>query len=237
MTGGDQARRAIRACQHAGLRVVNLGDCTCALRGRLVVLALPHGLRVVWPYEEPCPIHGVLDHAGSEPATEVRAGRMETGHGKRVMERSVPDLGRRLAAQLDAQFGQDAALARRLNTAQWRLRRANDRLWWGLHPDGLAGVYGEDPAAVDVAFAEHRSEVLGARDPLAAVQQVHWQIHRAFIAYQTVAEERRQLAADIGELIRQFVDALLDAGWSEEQARNTSVRELASNKRATQERN
>ncbi|MBV8989170.1 MAG: hypothetical protein JO372_11495, partial [Solirubrobacterales bacterium] len=45
MTGGDEAKRAIRACQHAGLPVVNLGDCTCALRGRLVVRALPHGLR------------------------------------------------------------------------------------------------------------------------------------------------------------------------------------------------
>jgi len=153
------------------------------------------------------------------------------------MERSIPDLGRRLAAQLDAQFGRDAALARRLNAAQWRLNRANDRLWWGLHPDGLAAVYGEDPAAVDVAFAEHRSEVLGARDPLAAIQQVHWQIHRAFIAYHAVAEERRQLAAEIGELIRQFVDALVAVGWSEEQARSTNVRELASNRRATQERN
>jgi hypothetical protein len=86
-------------------------------------------------------------------------------------------------------------------------------------------------------FGEHRSEVLGARDPLAAVQQIHWQIHRAFIAYQTVAEERRQVAAEIGELIRQFVDALVAVGWSEEQARSTKVRELASNRRATQERN
>ena len=153
------------------------------------------------------------------------------------MERSVPDLARRLAAQLDAQFGQDAALAERLNAAQSQLQRASDRLWWGLHPDGLAAVYGEDPAAIDLAFAEHRSEVLGARDPLAAVQQVHWQIHRAFIAYQTVAEERRQLAAEIGELIRQFVDALVAVGWSEEQARTTNVRELASNKPATQRRN
>jgi hypothetical protein len=162
---------------------------------------------------------------------------METAHRERAMERWVPDLARRLAAQLDAQFGQDAALAGRLNAAQWRLNRANDRLWSGLQPDGLAAVYGEDPAAVDVAFAEHRSEVLGARDPFAAVQEVHWQIHRAFITYQTVAEDRRQLAADIGELIRQFVDALVAVGWSEEQARNTNVRELASNRQATQERN
>jgi hypothetical protein len=237
MTGVDEAKRAIRACQLAGLPVVNLGDCTCALRDRLVVLAQPRGLRVVWPYEERCPIHGLLDRAGPQLPTEVRAGSVETADGKRAMEQSVPDLAQTLAARLDAQFVQDAAIARRLNAAQWRLQRANDRLWWGLHPDGLAAVYGDDPATVDVAFGEHRSEVLGARDPLAAVQQVHWQIHRAFIAYQAVAEERRQLAAEIGGLIRQFVDALVAVGWSEEQARSTNVRELASNRRATQERN
>ena len=111
--------------------------------------------------------------------------------------------------------------------------RANDRLWWGLHPDGLAAVYGEHPAVVDMAFAENRSEVLGAPDPLAAVQQVHGSIRKAFIDYQSAAEERRQLAADIGELIRQFVDALVAAGWSEEQARNASVHELAATTKQT----
>ena len=79
--------------------------------------------------------------------------------------------------------------------------------------------------------------MLGAPDPLAAIQQVHWQIHRAFIAYQTVAEERRQLAADTGELIHQLVHSLLAVGWTEEQARTTNVRELASDNRATQGRN
>jgi hypothetical protein len=152
------------------------------------------------------------------------------------MSRLVPGPARRLASRLDALFGQDAALARRLDAAQEQLHRANDRLWSGLHPDGLATVYDQDPAAIDLALDVHRSEVLGARDPLAAVQQVHWQSDRAFIANQTVAEERRQLAAEIGELIRQFVDALVAAGWSEEQARNTDVRELASNKPATQRR-
>jgi hypothetical protein len=43
----------------------------------------------------------------------------------------------------------------------------------GRASDGLAAVYGEHPAAVDVAFAEHRSEVLGSADPLVAIQQVH----------------------------------------------------------------
>jgi hypothetical protein len=233
----DEGKRAMRACQHAGLPVVKPGECTCALRGRLVVLTQPRGLRVVWPYEEHCAIHGLDDRAGLRPATEACTGSVETADAKRATEESGLDLAQRIAAQLDARFGVDATLATRLNDAQRRLQRANERLWWGLHPDGLAAVYGEDPAAIDVAFAEHRSELLGACDPLAAIQQVHWQIHRAFIAYQAVAEERRQLAAEIGELIRQFVDALVAAGWSEKQARNSNVRELASSKRATQGRN
>lgn len=143
------------------------------------------------------------------------------------MSRPVPKPARKLAAQLGVLFGQDAVLARQLNEAQQRLQSANDRLWWGLHPDGLAAVYGEDPAAVDVAFAEHRSEVLGAPDPLVAVQQVHWRIHAAFLDYQNTAEQRRQLAAEISALIRQLEDSLTAAGWTEEQARNANVHQLA----------
>jgi hypothetical protein len=50
---------------------------------------------------------------------------------------------------------------------------------------------------------------------------------KAFIEYQAAAERRRQLAAEVGETIRQFVDQLLAAGWSEEQARDANVHELA----------
>lgn len=149
----------------------------------------------------------------------------------------ITQTARRLAAQLEQQFGRDADLAKRLCKAQRRLERANDRLWWGLHHDGLAAVYGEHPAAVEVASAENRSEVLGAPHPLRAVQQVHWIIHNAFIDYQTAAEERRQLAAATGELIRRFIDALVAAGWSEEQARNANVRHLATDKPAIPRRN
>jgi len=53
------------------------------------------------------------------------------------------------------------------------------------------------------AAVHSESEVLGSHDPLGAVQEVHWQIHDAHNDYQTAAEDRRQLAADIGELIRQ----------------------------------
>ena len=97
------------------------------------------------------------------------------------MSHAVPEAARALAAQLERQFGRDAELARRLADAQRRLARGNDRLWWGLHPDGLAAVYEEHPAPVDVAFAANRSEVLGAANPLAAIQDAHRRIHSAFI--------------------------------------------------------
>ncbi len=143
------------------------------------------------------------------------------------MSGAISESARELAVQLARRLAQDAELAQRLCDAQQRLAHANDRLWWGLHPDGLAAVYGEHPAAIDVAFAENRSEVLGAPDPLGAAQQVHWSIHRAFIDYQTAAEERRALTADTGESIREFVDALVAAGWTEQQARNVDVHKLA----------
>jgi hypothetical protein len=73
MTGADQVKRAIHACRHAGLPVIDPADCACGLRGRLVVLIRPDGLRVLWPYEQRCPIHGLPDSEGSKPAKHVRA--------------------------------------------------------------------------------------------------------------------------------------------------------------------
>jgi hypothetical protein len=130
-----------------------------------------------------------------------------------------------LAAELERQFGRDAELARRLADSQDRLMLANDRLWWGLHRRPRDRLRRAPRCGRD--FAENRSEVLGAPDPLAAVQKVHWSIRKAFIDYQAAAEERRQLAAEVGETIRQFVDALMAAGWTEEQARDANVHELA----------
>jgi hypothetical protein len=147
------------------------------------------------------------------------------------VSRPAPERACQLAGELELRFARDAELARRLNDAHERLRRANDRLWWGLHPDGMATLYGEHPAAVEVAFAEHRSEALCAPDPLQAIQQAHWQIHRAHCDYQDAAEERRQLAVDVGEITRSFVDELIAAGWSEQEARNANVHELAGSRR------
>jgi len=58
MTTDREVSRTIAACRRAGLAVVDEGDCTCRLRGQLVVLARAGGLQVVWPYDQRCPIHG-----------------------------------------------------------------------------------------------------------------------------------------------------------------------------------
>jgi hypothetical protein len=144
------------------------------------------------------------------------------------VSRSVPGRARTLAAELALRFAQEAQLATRLNEAHQRLRHANERLWWGIHPDGMAAVYGEHPAAVEAASRENHSQALGARDPLQALQQAHWQIQRAHCDYQNVAEGHRRLAARIGEIMGALVDELVAAGWSEREARETSVHDLAS---------
>jgi hypothetical protein len=64
-------------------------------------------------------------------------------------------------------------------------------------------------------------------DPAAEALVIHEQIHRAFCAYQSASERRRQLAVDVGELSQQLTDTLTAAGRSPEQARSANVHELA----------
>jgi hypothetical protein len=71
--GADHLNRAVRACRRAGLTVINQHECTCRLRGRLVLLAQPGRLELLWPYRHPCPIH---DLAARHPR-RVDAGRQE----------------------------------------------------------------------------------------------------------------------------------------------------------------
>jgi hypothetical protein len=56
---------------------------------------------------------------------------------------------------------------------------------------------------------------------------VRWQIHAAHNDYQTAAEDRRRLAADIGELIGDLVRELRATGWTEDEARKVNVHDLA----------
>jgi hypothetical protein len=66
-----------------------------------------------------------------------------------------------------------------------------------------------------------------ARRLAARLSVIHWQIHGAFSTYQAAAEQRRQLAVDVGEISQQFTDALCAAGYTAEQARQANVHQLA----------
>jgi hypothetical protein len=152
-------------------------------------------------------------------------------------DRPVPDAARRLAGELAEAFAQDQALAVRQAEAQHRLQAANDRLWSGLHPDALGLIYENAAAGGGEGSSQVAEAMLDAIDSglpvaevqaavLAGLQQAHWQILRGFCDHQTVREDRRHLAAEIGELTATFVAELLDAGWSEQQARQADVHQL-----------
>jgi hypothetical protein len=49
------------------------------------------------------------------------------------------------------------------------------------------------------------------------------------IAYQDAAERRRQLAAEVGELVGGLIASLVAAGWSEQDARQVNVHNLSEN--------
>jgi len=152
----------------------------------------------------------------------------------------VPEAARQLAGQLADALEQDRGLAEQQNDAQHRLRAANGQLWSGLHPDALGLIYDDDTAAVGVreggsVITGRMIDALRAGLPAAEVeaavlpglQEAHWAIHRAFSDYQRISEDRRHLAAEIGELIAQLVAELVAVGWSEDEARNADVHQLA----------
>ncbi len=153
------------------------------------------------------------------------------------MTNQVPDAARRLAAELGDAFEQDRGLAERLTAAQHRLQAANGRLWSGLHPDALGLVYdgaarvGQGSSAIAEGVVDAVRSGAAAAEVEAAVlgelQEAHWAIHRAFSEHQQLGEDRRHLAAEIGELIASLVSELVAAGWSEGQARTADARLLA----------
>lgn len=151
------------------------------------------------------------------------------GNGRRA----VPAKARELAARLSALFAKDVEIVVRANDAQRRLAQANERLWSGVAPDAFGVIYdgaapaGTSPIArlIDAPLPAGRAGTQTAL--LTALQDAHWQVRRGFCEYQSACEERRQLAAGVGETIREFVDVLVSAGWSEDEARNANVHELA----------
>ncbi|MGI8902192.1 MAG: hypothetical protein ACR2IP_00665 [Solirubrobacteraceae bacterium] len=164
---------------------------------------------------------------------------MTEAKGGAEMAAEVPDAARQMAGRLAEAFERDRGLAEQLNDCQDRLQAANDQLWSGLHPDALGLLY-DDTTAVGVrqgasviagamvdALRSGGSEADVEASVLPGLQEVHWTIHRAFSEHQRISEDRRHLAAEIGELIAQFTAELIAGGWSEEQARNADVHHLA----------
>jgi hypothetical protein len=130
-----------------------------------------------------------------------------------------------LADVLAALFEGDRQLAVALNTAQRRLLAANERLTVAM-PVGavLSAVLGLGGA--DLGGAGRRPPVLDADSPVAALGEVAQRIRGALVDYQHVAEQRREVAADVGEATVRLVDALIAAGFSDTQARRADVRAL-----------
>jgi hypothetical protein len=158
------------------------------------------------------------------------------------MAAETPDAARRLAGRLAEAFERDQKLAEAQTDALGRLRAANDELWSGVHPDALGLLYDDAPAAGIGEQGQVRSRVTavladarhaGADEHqvetvvLQAVQEIHWAIHRALSDYQSVSEDRRHLAAEVGELAAGMVSELVAAGWSETDARAADVQQLA----------
>ncbi len=97
--------------------------------------------------------------------------------GGAAMTATFSPAARQIAAKVSRAFAQDQQLATRLEDAHGRRLAANDRLWSGLRPDGLAAIYGEHSQLEAVCLEESvhsGSEVLGSTDPLGALQDVHW---------------------------------------------------------------
>jgi hypothetical protein len=131
-----------------------------------------------------------------------------------------------LADVLAALFERDRQLAVALNTAQRRLLAANERLTVAM-PVGampVGAVLGLGGA--DRGVAGRRPPVLDAESLVAALGEVAQRIRGAFVDYQHAAEQRREVAADVGEATVRLVDALIAAGFSDTQARRADVRAL-----------
>jgi hypothetical protein len=92
----------------------------------------------------------------------------------------------------------------------------------------LAALFEHDRRlAGDMNAAQRR--LLGAAEQVKAVtagsagRELADTIRGAFVDYQHVAEDRRELGADVGEAVVRLVDELTAAGYTEQQARAADV--------------
>lgn len=103
----------------------------------------------------------------------------------RAQHAVVPAHARQIAAQLSTLFHRDVEIVEQLNDAHHRLHDANEQLYSGLAP-GARGIIHDDGAAAAIGTSPIAA-LLSDSTPattLDALQQIHWQIHRAFCTYQ-----------------------------------------------------
>jgi hypothetical protein len=91
--------------------------------------------------------------------------------------------------------------------------------------DALVGLFERDRGlASELNIAQRR--LLDANDRRRLVPArgvVSEDVRQAFVEYSTTAEQRREVAAQVGEATARLVDAMRAAGFSEAQARNADV--------------
>ena len=131
----------------------------------------------------------------------------------------VGPVARQAAARLAGLFERDQRLVVELNRAQDRLLKANGWLTEGLSAEALQEIYG--PGGPGLGLSGFQPRVLEDPHP-----------REAFYEYQRVADERRVLGVDVGEATAMLVDALVAAGWSEQQVRDAGVLELSREEQA-----
>lgn len=145
----------------------------------------------------------------------------------RAQHAIVPAHSRQIAGQLSTLLQRDVEIVEQLNDAHHRLHDTNEQLYSALAPGARGITHDGAAAAISTSPTAPLPSDSRPSTTLNALQQIHRQIHRAFCAYQHAAEQRRQLAIDVGELSQQLTQALCAAGWSAEQARRANVHQLA----------
>jgi hypothetical protein len=139
-------------------------------------------------------------------------------------------VARRAAVRVAEAFARDQRLVVELNRAQERLLEANGWLTEGLSAEALQEFFG--PGGPGLGLSGFQPRVLEDPHPREALERVGRRIREAFYEYWCVADERRVLGVDVGEATAMLVDALVAAGWSEQQARDAGVLELSREEQA-----
>lgn len=128
-------------------------------------------------------------------------------------------VARQAAVRLAGLFERDQRLVVELSRAQDRLLEANGWLTEGLSAEALQEFFG--PRGPGLGLSGFQPRVLEDPHP-----------REAFYDYRRVADGRRTLGVDVGEATAMLVDALVAAGWSEQQGRDAGVLELSREEQA-----